>query len=61
METVNFNEAVWDYIESRSTGEDPILAALNRYTHLKVVHPRMLSGQVQGKFLEFISHMIQPS
>lgn len=61
METVNFNETVWDYIESRSTGEDPILAALNRYTHLKVVHPRMLSGQVQGKFLEFISHMIQPS
>ncbi len=61
METVNFNEAVWDYIESRSTGEDTVLAALNRYTHLKVVHPRMLSGQVQGKFLEFISHMIQPS
>lgn len=61
MELLNFNKEIWDYIEANSTGEDPVLAALNRYTHLKVVHPRMLSGQVQGKFLEFISRMIQPS
>jgi caffeoyl-CoA O-methyltransferase len=61
MELLNFNKEIWDYIESKSTAEDTVLAALNRYTHLKVVHPRMLSGQVQGKFLEFISRMIQPN
>ncbi len=61
MELMDFNESIWNYIESSSTSEDPVLAALNRYTHLKIVHPRMLSGQIQGKFLEFISCMIQPS
>jgi caffeoyl-CoA O-methyltransferase len=38
----------------------PHLQQLERETHLKVLMPRMLSGQVQGKFLEFISRMIQP-
>ncbi len=61
MDFLDFNKEVWEYIESHTSAEDPVLAALNRYTHLKVVHPRMLSGQVQGKFLEFISRMIQPS
>jgi caffeoyl-CoA O-methyltransferase len=61
MELLNFNKEIWDYIEANSSAEDAVLAALNRYTHLKVVHPRMLSGQVQGKFLEFISRMIQPT
>jgi predicted O-methyltransferase YrrM len=61
MELIDFNKDIWKYIEASSTREDPVLAALNRYTHLKVVHPRMLSGQVQGKFLEFISQMIRPA
>ncbi len=61
MEQLILNKEIWDYIESHSTAEDPTLAALNRYTHLKVIHPRMLSGQVQGKFLEFISRMINAS
>jgi caffeoyl-CoA O-methyltransferase len=61
MEFPGIDKAIWNYIESSSTCEDPVLAALNRYTNLKVVHPRMLSGQVQGKFLEFISRMMQAS
>jgi len=61
MELFDFNKELWKYIEENSSGEDEVLAALNRYTHLKVIHPRMLSGQVQGKFLEFISRMIQPT
>lgn len=55
-----FNRVIWDYIESHSTGEDEVLEALSRYTHLKVIHPRMLCGPVQGKFLEFISRMLRP-
>lgn len=48
------------YIAAHSTAETEHLAALNRETYLKVLMPQMLSGHVQGKFLEFISRMIQP-
>ena len=49
-----------NYLRSVTTEEDPVLAELNRYTHLKAVHPQMLSGQVQGKMLEMFSRMISP-
>jgi len=54
-------EAAMDrYIEENCTPEDPVLEQLNRETHLQVMQPRMLSGKVQGKFLEFLSIMIRP-
>ncbi len=49
-----------DYILQHSDQEDDVLQELNRETHLKVLMPRMLSGTVQGKLLEFISRMIKP-
>jgi caffeoyl-CoA O-methyltransferase len=49
------------YIESHTTPEDQVLARLYRETHLKAINPRMLSGAVQGKLLEFISRMIKPA
>jgi len=49
------------YIESHTTPEDQLLARLYRETHLKAINPRMLSGAVQGKLLEFISRMIEPA
>jgi predicted O-methyltransferase YrrM len=61
MEIMNFSKKIWEYIEAHSSPEDSVLENLNRHTYRKVVHPRMLSGQVQGKLLEFISRMIQPS
>lgn len=54
------NEKIEQYIINHTTSESEILGRLNRETHLKVLNPRMLSGQVQGKFLEMISRMIQP-
>lgn len=48
------------YIDSFSSDEDELLYELNRETHLKVLNPRMLSGPVQGRFLEFISRILQP-
>lgn len=54
-------EAAMDrYIDENCTPEDPVLEQLNRETHLQVMQPRMLSGKVQGKFLEFLSIMIRP-
>jgi predicted O-methyltransferase YrrM len=48
------------YLESHASAEDPILADLSRETFLKVQMPHMLSGHVQGLFLESISRMISP-
>ncbi len=50
-----------DYILNHSSPEDPVLAELYRETFRKVLYPRMASGHLQGKLLEFISRMIQPS
>ncbi len=48
------------YAEAHSTPETPLLARLNRETHLSQVYPQMLSGHLQGTFLRMISQMICP-
>ena len=48
------------YAIQHSTAEDDILSGLNRETHLTTVYPNMLSGPLQGKFLEMISRMLKP-
>lgn len=48
------------YIEQHSTPEDPILAALNRETHLKHLLPQMVSGHQQGLLLELLSSLLRP-
>ena len=48
------------YIEDHTTPESELLKELNRQTHLRTFYPRMLSGNVQGKFLEMICRMLQP-
>jgi len=50
-----------EYIENHTTDEDPLMSMLNRETHLKTFYPKMLSGKVQGKFLEMIVHLLQPN
>ncbi len=54
------NKELEQYIEEYSTPEDPILEDLYRQTHIKFLNPNMVSGHLQGKFLEFISFMLQP-
>ncbi len=49
------------YIRDHSTPEDKVLEELYRQTHLYVVNPNMAAGHIQGKFLEMLSYMIQPS
>jgi predicted O-methyltransferase YrrM len=55
-----FPETITRYAESHTSEEDPVLQELFRTTHLKTVHPQMLSGKVQGQFLSMISQMIRP-
>ncbi|MBA4321518.1 MAG: methyltransferase [Odoribacter sp.] len=49
------------YILEHSTPEDPLLADLYRQTHIRFVNPNMVSGHLQGRFLEMISKMVQPA
>jgi len=55
-----FNLELERYIEDLTSDENELLYSLNRETNLKTTMPRMLSGKVQGKFLEMVSLMIKP-
>lgn len=48
------------YIDEHSSEDSPLLQQVTRNTHLKTLHPQMLSGHVQGRFLEMISCMLRP-
>lgn len=54
------DEALLSYCENFSEKESSLLHSLNRETHLKVSSPRMLSGHIQGKFLSFLSTLVNP-
>lgn len=48
------------YLREFSTAEEPLLAELDRVTFQREVQARMISGQVQGRFLEMIVRMLRP-
>jgi predicted O-methyltransferase YrrM len=58
---MDFSNDLINYISAHSSPEDALLQELTRTTHLHAMQARMLSGHVQGKFLELISKMIVPS
>lgn len=60
MDLFDLSPDLLKYIEDHTTPEDDVLSELRRHTYLKVVHPRMISGPVQGKFLELISKLVKP-
>ena len=49
-----------EYIERQSTAENEVLAEITRSTNVHVLNPHMLSGQVQGRVLSFMSQMLRP-
>ncbi|MBR5433702.1 MAG: O-methyltransferase [Bacteroidales bacterium] len=48
------------YIEKHIDDEPELLTELRRQAHLTLLHPRMLSGHVQGRILKMFMQMIQP-
>lgn len=54
------NSIVQEYAESHTSTEDELLKEIADYTLAYHTEPQMLSGHLQGKFLEMISCMIQP-
>ena len=49
-----------DYTELHTTDDDEVLRELYRYVHLHKLNPRMATGPVQGKLLEFVCDMLKP-
>lgn len=49
-----------DYIAAYSQPQDRVLAWIEKQTHLRTNHARMLCGPVEGKLLEMVSGMISP-
>ena len=49
------------YLTAFSQEQDPVLQWLQKQTNLRTNHARMLCGPVEGKFMEMLSGMIQPS
>ena len=49
-----------EYIEAHTTAHDAVLLELYRQTYLHEMNPRMMSGPVQGKFLQFLCQMLKP-
>ncbi|MBQ8272730.1 MAG: O-methyltransferase [Tidjanibacter sp.] len=48
------------YIRNLSSPENSLLAELESESNQRVVQPQMVSGHVQGKFLEMLTRMISP-
>ncbi|MDR1756761.1 MAG: class I SAM-dependent methyltransferase [Culturomica sp.] len=46
------------YIAKHSEAEPPLLAELRRATHLRVMRPRMLSGNLQAQFLKMLCRLM---
>lgn len=49
-----------EYLSNHTTEEPSFLQQLARETHLKTTKPRMMSGNIQGRFLTLLIQMIQP-
>jgi caffeoyl-CoA O-methyltransferase len=49
-----------DYAEAHTTPHEPHLAQLFAETHASLTSPQMLTGQLEGRFLEFLVYMTLP-
>lgn len=58
---MNITESILNaYLEQTCDPESPLLAQINRETHLTQTQSHMLSGHYQGRILSFFSQLISP-
>ena len=48
------------YIHDLSSPEEALLHELDRQTNLRIMHPRMISGHIQGRLLRMIVQILRP-
>lgn len=51
--------SIFDFAEMHCSDEHPVLTNIARRTYLNTVYPQMLTGHLQGLFLQWISRLIQ--
>jgi caffeoyl-CoA O-methyltransferase len=54
------DEKIENYCIDHSMSITGVLEEIERYTHLKVQMPHMLSGKYQGQILSFLSKLVKP-
>ena len=54
------SDAIETYILNHIDEEGTLLAALRREAHVKLLHPRMIAGHLQGRVLKMFCRMIRP-
>ena len=54
------SDAIETYILNHIDEEGALLAALRREAHVKLLHPRMIAGHLQGRVLKMFCRMIRP-
>lgn len=57
----NWTPELEAYVEGHVSPMDELLLSLYRETYLHTMNPRMVSGPVQGRFLQMICEMTRPS
>lgn len=57
---MDFSIEIEQYINNHNLPEKDFLKELERETHLTCIHPRMLSGNMQGNVLYMLCKMINP-
>ena len=53
-------DPIENYILNHIDEEGDLLAALNREAYVKLLHPRMIAGHLQGRILKMFCRMIRP-
>lgn len=56
----DWSQSLDEYLEQHTTPMDEVLAELYRDTFLHQMNPRMMSGPVQGRLLQFLCQMLKP-
>ncbi len=56
----DWSQRLDEYLEQHTTPMDEVLAELYRDTFLHQMNPRMMSGPVQGRLLQFLCQMLKP-
>ncbi|MBI5217786.1 MAG: O-methyltransferase [Bacteroidia bacterium] len=54
----SFSDYLEQYILDHTEPESELLKELYRETHVRIMHPRMCSGHLQGKILQMLCHMV---
>ena len=55
------DHSILEYSKKNSSKESDLLKNLRKETNQKVLQPRMLTGELQGRFLSLISKLIKPN